>query len=234
MLRRPIFVPCSIANSLFATRPSLARYAASGPAAVPVVASSPESDCRVEEPCVGCLRPIRIERVDIATFCPCRFQDAKEFFRRRVSFVYGLGIYNPDQQMSDTGIYRARCQLRQDFAWIKPERLRQRIHIAQRVQQAQGGLPHTTVNPGADFLTFNRQNIGTNLLVERLRGCQRAKISMLAQPEPRSEGVVPGAEDLRTACYKRPQLSIRTRALRDERGLGLIELAGKLPHLLFA
>ena len=89
--------------------------------------------------------------------------------------------------------------------------------------------------PGrADFLKLNRQNIGTNLLVERLRGCQRAKISMLAQPEPRSEGVVPGAEDLRAACGKRPQLSIRTRALKDERALGLIELAGKLPHLLFA
>jgi hypothetical protein len=136
--------------------------------------------------------------------------------------------------MSGAGIRRARCWLRQDFARIKPNRLRQRIHIAQWLQQAQGGLAHTTVNPRADFLKLNRQNIGTNLLVKRPRGCQRAKISMLAQPEPRSEGIVSGAEDLRTACGKRPQLSIRTRALKDERSLGLIELAGKPTHLLFA
>ena len=55
-----------------------------------------------------------------------------------------------------------------------------------------------------------------------------------AAQSPRSEGVVPGAEDLRTACGKRPQLSIRTRAPKDERGLGRIKLAGKSPHLLFA
>jgi hypothetical protein len=83
---------------------------------------------------------------------------------------------------------------------MEPECLRQRSHLIQRAQQAQWSLLHTTVNPVADPLKLNGQNLWTNLLVKPLRCSQRSKISMLAQPKPGSEGVVPVAEDLCAAA----------------------------------
>jgi hypothetical protein len=90
------------------------------------------------------------------------------------------------------------------------------------------------MNTATYLFEFNWQNILANLLIEGLRGRQRAKIAVLSKPEPRSESIVASAKNFRPACSKGPQLPIRACALQDECRLGLVELASYAQHMLIA